>query len=212
MIVVSFPTLEAAVLPMAIVAVSPESLRMPRFVDSETPVAIGRLARRDGLACWLCGSAIDPAWAGRTGDPRGPSLDHVVPLSAGGETAWTNLRLAHALCNSVRGSLPADEFAPPAPGRLAGTPPPAHGCNAWRVAVVVLMMADPDWDPYGVSAGKGRTLGRRIEAALGIEWDAREWAPPPGSPLALFAAHPDLRGERRGQLAYPGRHAAAAAA
>ena len=51
--------------------------------------------RRDGPACWLCGSA------------GADTLDHVVPVARGGLTVAENLRPAHRTCNSSRGARPA---------------------------------------------------------------------------------------------------------
>jgi len=31
-----------------------------------------------------------------------PSLDHVIPLSKGGEHSMSNARLAHTYCNSIK--------------------------------------------------------------------------------------------------------------
>jgi 5-methylcytosine-specific restriction endonuclease McrA len=45
--------------------------------------------------CWLCGLPARP------GDPL--TVDHVLPLALGGTSHRTNLRAAHASCNSSRG-------------------------------------------------------------------------------------------------------------
>lgn len=52
-----------------------------------------RTIERWGMDCWLCGTAISP---------RQFSLDHVVPLSKGGERWGDNLRPAHKRCNWQR--------------------------------------------------------------------------------------------------------------
>lgn len=61
-----------------------------------------QVVERDGWECWLCGQPI------RQGiDPHhdeAVSLDHVVPLSEGGNHAVENLRPAHRWCNSRRGN------------------------------------------------------------------------------------------------------------
>lgn len=71
------------------------------------------LVERDGPACYLCGDAVDPddyeIREGRDGreafvaGPLYPTVDHVIPLSRGGEHSYGNARLAHFLCNSTKG-------------------------------------------------------------------------------------------------------------
>lgn len=57
---------------------------------------------RDGWVCGLCGQPVDRklTWP----DPKSPSLDHVVPLVAGGEHSRANTQLAHWLCNVRKGA------------------------------------------------------------------------------------------------------------
>jgi 5-methylcytosine-specific restriction endonuclease McrA len=52
---------------------------------------------RDGWRCALCGGRVDQqlAWP----DPMSKSLDHIVPLSAGGDHVRANVQLAHLTCN-----------------------------------------------------------------------------------------------------------------
>lgn len=58
---------------------------------------------RPGVACWLCHEPI--AFGLRKWHPRGPSLDHVRPLSKGGDPLDpSNARPAHYGCNSARGN------------------------------------------------------------------------------------------------------------
>ncbi len=65
------------------------------------------IADRDGWSCHLCGELIDPTqtvpgdWA--------PTIDHIVPVSAGGEHTLSNVRLAHFWCNSIRSARTVDE-------------------------------------------------------------------------------------------------------
>jgi hypothetical protein len=53
---------------------------------------------RDNGVCWLCDEAVDPAL------PRvsagGGTIDHVIPISKGGEDTLENCRLAHWSCNN----------------------------------------------------------------------------------------------------------------
>lgn len=66
------------------------------------PIRNTDVFERDNWICGICGSAVDPelSWP----DPRCATLDHIVPLSLGGDHIWENVRLAHARCNSRRGN------------------------------------------------------------------------------------------------------------
>jgi len=58
--------------------------------------------RRVGdLVCWLCGGA------------GADTLDHVVPVTRGGDNDPANLRPAHRRCNTLKGAGP-----PPPPRRV----------------------------------------------------------------------------------------------
>ncbi|MFD6517310.1 HNH endonuclease [Rhodococcus sp. NPDC060176] len=54
--------------------------------------------QRDGGVCQLCDTAIDPEieWPHR----QSRTLDHIIPLSRGGEHSYANVQLAHHSCNS----------------------------------------------------------------------------------------------------------------
>lgn len=56
---------------------------------------------RDGWICQLCHELIDQAIAWP--DPKSPSLDHIIPLSKGGEHSMSNVQSAHLGCNSSKG-------------------------------------------------------------------------------------------------------------
>lgn len=56
---------------------------------------------RDGWTCQICLESTSKRWD--SSDPWSPTLDHIVPRSRGGSDDPSNLRLAHAWCNSVRG-------------------------------------------------------------------------------------------------------------
>lgn len=57
---------------------------------------------RDGWTCGICGEPVgrDLGWP----DPLSVSLDHIVPLSLGGEHTWANVRCSHLRCNTARGN------------------------------------------------------------------------------------------------------------
>lgn len=53
--------------------------------------------KRDNYICQICIVKVDLAlqWP----DPMSKSLDHVIPLSKGGTHLYSNVRLAHLICN-----------------------------------------------------------------------------------------------------------------
>lgn len=68
------------------------------------------LARRDGDRCAICHQRIDLTLpSGPKGDPMGPSIDHVIPVSHGGEDTMQNIRLTHWSCNNKRGNRGGNE-------------------------------------------------------------------------------------------------------
>lgn len=66
------------------------------------------VARRDGWTCHLCGEQCDPALPVR--DRGYPTVDHIVPISAGGKDSLANVALAHRGCNSRRRDVPLELF------------------------------------------------------------------------------------------------------
>jgi 5-methylcytosine-specific restriction endonuclease McrA len=69
------------------------------FVESITR---RRVFDRDDWRCQLCGQAV-PKQA-EVPDPAAPTLDHIIPLAAGGTHEYSNVQLAHFLCNSLKGN------------------------------------------------------------------------------------------------------------
>jgi 5-methylcytosine-specific restriction endonuclease McrA len=57
--------------------------------------------------CWLCGHHM-PSWG--SNHPLAASRDHVQARAMGGYDKWRNHRLAHRVCNSARGHMPAEVF------------------------------------------------------------------------------------------------------
>lgn len=55
---------------------------------------------RDGWRCQLCGDPVLPFIKGL--HPRQASIDHIAPVSRGGEHVAANLQLAHFGCNSAK--------------------------------------------------------------------------------------------------------------
>lgn len=60
------------------------------------------IAERDGWRCGLCDQPINAALA--SPDPMALSIDHVVPVSRGGEHTRANVQAAHLRCNVVKGN------------------------------------------------------------------------------------------------------------
>ncbi|MFO7296669.1 MAG: HNH endonuclease signature motif containing protein [Clostridia bacterium] len=55
------------------------------------------IAARDQKICGLCGKPVNMLLSGM--DMDGPTIDHVVPLSKGGNDTRSNVQLAHRSCN-----------------------------------------------------------------------------------------------------------------
>ena len=70
------------------------------------PYADSEIMDRDGWCCRLCGDPIDPSL--KYPDRMAKSIDHIIPLSAGGHDAPYNVQAAHLGCNISKGAaLPA---------------------------------------------------------------------------------------------------------
>lgn len=65
--------------------------------EVERGISVRRIARRDGWSCGVCGSRIDESLV--YPDPRSVSIDHVKPISAGGDDVMANVQIAHLECN-----------------------------------------------------------------------------------------------------------------
>lgn len=73
-------------------------------VPYEPGITLEKLVKRDGLTCRLCGEECDwedKQW-GYSG-PLYPSMDHFIPMARGGGHVWSNVQVAHVLCNSIKG-------------------------------------------------------------------------------------------------------------
>jgi 5-methylcytosine-specific restriction endonuclease McrA len=75
------------------------ALRAGRKSEHVSPEAV---FKRDGFTCLLCFEllAMDKPWP----HPLSPSIDHVVPLSLGGDHLYSNLQAAHLRCNIRKGA------------------------------------------------------------------------------------------------------------
>ncbi len=71
-------------------------------VERVDPIAV---FIRDGWRCQLCGCATPRRLRGST-NPRAPELDHILPLSQGGEHSYRNTHCACRSCNGLKASKP----------------------------------------------------------------------------------------------------------
>jgi 5-methylcytosine-specific restriction endonuclease McrA len=57
---------------------------------------------RDGWTCRICGGALrtDVVY----NHDLAPSIDHIIPVAAGGADAPDNVQAAHRICNSYKGA------------------------------------------------------------------------------------------------------------
>lgn len=74
------------------------------------PITLERLFEKEKGICYLCGGVCDRnAFTVREDGTfiafnEYPSIDHVIPISRGGTHTWDNVRLAHRLCNTLKGT------------------------------------------------------------------------------------------------------------
>lgn len=80
--------------------------RRGAFVESFAPRDI---FERDDWRCGLCGKKVRQTL--RHPHPQSASLDHIVPLSEGGEHSRRNTQTAHLLCNLRKGKRGSQQLA-----------------------------------------------------------------------------------------------------
>lgn len=91
-------------------------------------LSLRELDDRDNHTCYLCGGKTD--WGDYRIDGRGnfiagdmyPSMDHVIPLADGGAHTQGNLRIAHKLCNALKGDRSVEDARKAIAARLGGVP------------------------------------------------------------------------------------------
>lgn len=88
-----------------------DAARRARLAGAQVIELFDRLDvfERDGWTCYLCRLATDPHASPFS--PTSPTVDHVVPLSAGGVHAMANARTACLGCNSAKQARPAEALA-----------------------------------------------------------------------------------------------------
>lgn len=67
-----------------------------------------KVFERDGWKCQLCGVKTPRKLRG-TYDKRAPELDHILPLSKGGEHSYRNTHCACRSCNAAKGATPVGQ-------------------------------------------------------------------------------------------------------
>lgn len=80
-------------------------LKKLRAQIKDRGITLEGLVERDNCRCALCGELCDVNdyyYRGSTfiAGESYPSIDHIVPLSMGGEHSWNNIQLAHRNCNT----------------------------------------------------------------------------------------------------------------
>lgn len=75
----------------------------------DNTITLKKLAKRDNNICYLCNKEVDWKDYEITNNiticgNMYPSIEHIIPLCSGGTHTWNNVKLAHRLCNSLKGS------------------------------------------------------------------------------------------------------------
>lgn len=65
------------------------------------PYTLEEIAARDRSRCGLCRGRV--AMRLRVPHPKAPTIDHLIPVSEGGDDVKANVQLAHFACNTRRG-------------------------------------------------------------------------------------------------------------
>jgi len=64
-------------------------------------ITLPRLYKRDQGACGICGRQVD--MSKHYNSASYGSIDHIIPVTKGGQHQWDNVQLAHRQCNSEKG-------------------------------------------------------------------------------------------------------------
>jgi hypothetical protein len=76
--------------------------RAQQYGSKYEPIDRLSIFTRDEWVCGLCEKPVDPTK--RYPHPRSASLDHVIPLSRGGDHIPSNVQCAHLDCNIAKGA------------------------------------------------------------------------------------------------------------
>lgn len=64
------------------------------------PYTLAEIAARDRNVCQLCRRRV--AMTKQVPHPKAPTIDHVLPIAAGGDDTRANVQLAHFECNWMK--------------------------------------------------------------------------------------------------------------
>ncbi|WP_398852710.1 HNH endonuclease [Streptomyces lateritius] len=73
------------------------------------PYTLEEIAARDRGRCRLCGGRV--AMRQKVPHVKAPTIDHIVPVSEGGDDTRANVQLAHFGCNSSKGARGSQQLA-----------------------------------------------------------------------------------------------------
>jgi 5-methylcytosine-specific restriction endonuclease McrA len=62
------------------------------------PYTLAEIAARDSFRCGLCHRKVSMSLSGL--HPKGPTIDHIIPLSISRDDRRANVQLAHRICNT----------------------------------------------------------------------------------------------------------------
>lgn len=77
-----------------------DRIRRQRRAETWDGVADAEILERDRWRCGICRKAIGKSF--KWPHPKSASIDHIVPISEGGEDTAGNKRAAHLVCNCAR--------------------------------------------------------------------------------------------------------------
>jgi HNH endonuclease len=80
--------------------------RRGAVVENVNPIEV---FERDGWRCQLCGVKTPRKLRG-TYDDMAPELDHILPISKGGEHSYINTQCACRKCNGLKGDVPLGQM------------------------------------------------------------------------------------------------------
>ncbi len=66
-----------------------------------------KIAKRDKYKCHICRRRVNMNLDVQ--DSYSPTMDHLIPISLGGDHTYANIRLAHRICNSRKGNRAVNE-------------------------------------------------------------------------------------------------------
>jgi len=83
--------------------------RLETINDIDYTITLQKLIKRDNNICYICNKECnlnDYTYRGNTfiAGNYYPSIEHVIPLSKGGTHTWDNIKLAHRICNTLKGT------------------------------------------------------------------------------------------------------------